>query len=223
MSTQAKKKSTPAAAEATAVTMPKGKKAAAATPAAVVETPAVETTSTVKVDKKIVKYDTAAQVLMDELTKHGITVPERFFRLVPSVSRHSSKPKDRDANAPKKAQTAYNFFCNDKYEEARTKAAAEGKDKPDMPAFSDIAKIWKSFTEAQRLPYKARQDADKARFTAEKALYDAAHPKVEVPKVKKSRKATPAPAEIAAAAPVAAEKPKKASRKSAAATAEVAA
>ncbi len=174
-SKQASKKSTVVTPD---ITLPKSKKTTVEPPAAsVTEVPVV----TAKVDKKINKYDEAVQILLTLLESNNIEVPAKFFRSVPKTSRHSVFVK-KEEGEPKKAQTAYNYFCNDKYNQARTKGER-------MPEFGQLAAIWKEYTDADKQPFKKLQGEDKERYIRERTSWDLVHPKPVTEKKSRSRKA----------------------------------
>jgi len=103
-----------------------------------------------------------------------------------SSSKKSSKSKrskkQKDPNAPKRNQTAFFLFMNDR----RAPLKAE---RPDI-AFGDVAKIlaeeWKKASKAIKDKYEALHEKDKERYNREKAAYDASNAGSK--KSKKSKK-----------------------------------
>jgi len=75
--------------------------------------------------------------------------------------------KEKDPNAPKKAMSAYFLWLN----ENRPKIIAEHK--LDSSKVAEVAKkageIWGKMTDAQKAPFSAKADKDKARYASEKA------------------------------------------------------
>merc|ERR1719217_587175 len=73
----------------------------------------------------------------------------------------------KDPNAPKKAATAYFIWLN----ENRAKIIAENK--LDSSKVAEVAKkageIWGKMTDAQKAPFAAKADKDKARYASEMA------------------------------------------------------
>jgi len=80
--------------------------------------------------------------------------------------------KRKDPNAPKRALSAYMFFCQDKREDVRRK-------NPDMK-FTDIAKElgnqWKGMDEPAKAVYADMAQKDKERYTKEMTAYEANKP-----------------------------------------------
>lgn len=89
--------------------------------------------------------------------------------VAPPQQYSKKKKKKKDPNAPKRASSAYLFFCNNK--------------RPDLMQvnpgvkITEIAKMlagqWREATPAAKKPFEKMAENDKVRYAAEKAAYDA--------------------------------------------------
>jgi len=87
----------------------------------------------------------------------------------PEWVRAQGKKRKKDPNAPKKAMSAYLYFCNDK-------RPAISQANPELK-MTDIAKLlaaeWRECTEGDKWQYQQAADEDKERYAREKAAYEA--------------------------------------------------
>ncbi|KAJ5095412.1 Non-histone chromosomal protein 6 [Penicillium alfredii] len=77
--------------------------------------------------------------------------------------------RKKDPNAPKRGLSAYMFFANDNREKVR-------EENPGI-SFGQVGKMlgdkWKALSDSERRPYDDKAAADKKRYDAEKAAYQA--------------------------------------------------
>jgi len=83
-------------------------------------------------------------------------------------------PKQKDPNAPKRAQSAYFHFSAEKRPEVMEnlkKKSTEGK--IDVTLVSkELGQMWKKLSDKKKKPYEDKASADKQRYEKEKAEYD---------------------------------------------------
>ncbi|KAH7103681.1 hypothetical protein BKA62DRAFT_696155 [Auriculariales sp. MPI-PUGE-AT-0066] len=75
----------------------------------------------------------------------------------------NAKPKKEKSTEPKRAMSAYLFFCADKREELK----ASGLKSPEI--MKALGEAWKKLSAVQVKPYDAKHEEDKARETRERA------------------------------------------------------
>jgi len=80
-----------------------------------------------------------------------------------------AKKRTKDPNAPKRAQTAWIFYMNDKRDQVK-------KENPDI-AFGEVAKkvsaLWSAASASEKSKYEKLAEKDKARYLKENADYKA--------------------------------------------------
>jgi len=99
-------------------------------------------------------------------------------------SKDKRKKRTKDPNAPKRPQTAFFLFMNDR-------RAALKQERPDI-GFGDVAKIlseeWKKASKTVKDKYEAIHNKDKERYERELAAYNANQGSSSSKKSKKSKK-----------------------------------
>ncbi len=81
--------------------------------------------------------------------------------------KESPKKKKAESTAPKRARSAYIFFCTDKREQVK-------KANPSITnneILSELGKMWKALTDKKKKPYVEKADADKKRYEEEMKNY----------------------------------------------------
>jgi hypothetical protein len=79
------------------------------------------------------------------------------------VSKRAKKPKD--PNAPKRALSAYMFFCNDR----RAQVKEENPSMNGPQVVTELGRLWRELSDEDKVPYNAKHEEDKQRYEAEKA------------------------------------------------------
>lgn len=84
-------------------------------------------------------------------------------------------PKLKDPNKPKRAGTAYLFYCNDK-RPAMIKALKKKGEKVNVGAIQkQLGADWKKLTDAKKKPYVEKAKKDMERYKKEMEDYNAQH------------------------------------------------
>ena len=127
-----------------------------------------------------------------KLAKHiyegGVDDVESIEASIKSFQKKNVK-KEKDPNEPKKAKTAYMYFCDERRVSLKV-------DNP-KASMGDMSKImgaeWKELSDEDKKPYEAKAVADKSRYAQEKGAYEEAGGSDEEPVVKAPvKKAVPA-------------------------------
>ncbi|KAI8324588.1 nonhistone chromosomal protein 6A [Martensiomyces pterosporus] len=103
---------------------------------------------------------------MPRVAKNAESKPSRRSKPVEDTKARRTRRK-KDANAPKRALSAYMFFSQANRERVKT-------ENPDV-SFGQIGKIlggeWKVLSDSDKAPYLKKAEADKKRYEEEKAAY----------------------------------------------------
>lgn len=113
---------------------------------------------------------------------------------VPPKGEKGGKKRKRvkDPNAPKRALSAFFWFCND--ERPRVKEVLPDSTVGDVA--KELGRRWNDCTEDQKAKYEALAAKDKARYEKENNAYKSKKPKTApAPPAKAKGKAAPAPAD----------------------------
>merc|ERR1711881_301035 len=102
---------------------------------------------------------------MGKMEEYKKTEQYAEFQANKKAKKFKKRPKDK--NAPKKPQTAYFVFCNEKREEI--KASLEN---PTMASVSKrMGEMWKALDEEARKYYFQKNEEQKKRYATEFAKY----------------------------------------------------
>ncbi|KAJ1960609.1 Non-histone chromosomal protein 6 [Dipsacomyces acuminosporus] len=106
---------------------------------------------------------------MPRAAKSSESKATRRSKAAESESKGRRTRRKKDANAPKRALSAYMFYSQANRERVK-------KDNPDV-TFGQIGKIlgaeWKGLSDSAKAPYLKKAEEDKKRYEAQKAKYDA--------------------------------------------------
>jgi hypothetical protein len=81
----------------------------------------------------------------------------------------------KDPNRPKRARTAYLYYCNDK-RPGIMKKMRKKKEKINVGAIQkQLGKIWGTMSDADKAPYAKLSEADKERYKEEMEVYNSEH------------------------------------------------
>jgi len=81
----------------------------------------------------------------------------------------------KDPNRPKRARTAYLYYCNDK-RPGIMKKMRKKKEKINVGAIQkQLGKIWGTMGDADKAPYAKLSEADKERYKEEMEVYNIEH------------------------------------------------
>ena len=81
----------------------------------------------------------------------------------------------KDPNRPKRARTAYLYYCNDK-RPGIMKKMRKKKEKINVGAIQkELGKIWGTMSDADKAPYMKLSEADKERYKEEMEVYNSEH------------------------------------------------
>ncbi len=81
----------------------------------------------------------------------------------------------KDPNRPKRARTAYLYYCNAK-RPAIMKKMRKKKEKINVGAIQkELGKIWGTMSDADKAPYAKLSEADKERYKEEMEVYNSEH------------------------------------------------
>ncbi len=81
----------------------------------------------------------------------------------------------KDPLRPKRARTAYLYYCNDK-RPAIMKKMRKKKEKINVGAIQkQLGKIWGTMSDADKAPYAKLSEADKERYKEEMEVYNSEH------------------------------------------------
>jgi len=87
-------------------------------------------------------------------------------------AKKGGSKKKKDANAPKRANSAYMFYCNAKRESWKKK----NPDAKNTEVMKGLAGWWSDATEDEKKPFVKMAEDDKKRYEKEKANYTPAEP-----------------------------------------------
>jgi len=85
----------------------------------------------------------------------------------PSKNKAGKKKRTKDPNAPKRAMSAFFWFCNDE----RSKVRDLNPKWTVGDVAKELAKKWAAVTSAQKSKYEALAAKDKARYEKESTAY----------------------------------------------------
>mmetsp|Transcript_23542 Transcript_23542/g.35608 ORF Transcript_23542/g.35608 Transcript_23542/m.35608 type:complete len:393 (+) Transcript_23542:110-1288(+) len=95
---------------------------------------------------------------------------EEEAKNAPTEGQEKKQKKKKDPNAPKKALSAYIFFCNDKRATIKAKMP-ENTTQPDL--MKELGRQWKEVTDKSKAKYIKMADKDKVRYEKEMKKYNA--------------------------------------------------
>jgi len=110
----------------------------------------------------------------------------------PKGEKGKKRKRVKDPNAPKRALSAFFWFCND--ERPRVKVLEGMQDATVGEVAKELGRRWNECTDEQKSKYEALAAKDKARYEKEINIYKNKKPKA-APAPAKGKKAAPAPAE----------------------------